>query len=259
MKDSINILAIGDIVGRPGRDILKNRLQGLRDIHRADFIIANGENTSGGRSVTHENFIELKTMGIDLVTSGNHIWDRKESFPLIEREMDLIRPANYPSGAPGAGWRIKNAAGINVCVVNLIGRVYLQPTDCPFKKFDEIYEEVKEKSDVIVVDFHAEATSEKRAFGWYVDGRASLVFGTHTHVQTADEEILPKGTGYITDIGMTGAFDSVIGMDKFQSIDKFITQIGGKKDVATGDPRINAVLVKVLKNGKTESIKRIAV
>lgn len=259
MKDSLSILIIGDIVGRPGREILKNRLQGLRDIYRTDFIIANGENTSGGRSIIHENFIELKSMGIDIVTSGNHIWDRKESFLMIEREIDIIRPANYPPKTPGSGWRIKKTGGLNVCVINLIGRVFLEATDCPFRKFDEIYEIVKDESDIILVDFHAEATSEKRAFGWYADGRASFVFGTHTHVQTADEEILPRGTGYITDVGMTGSFNSVIGMDKSQSIEKFLTQIGGRKDVATGNSKINAVLAKIDKSGKTEGIKRILV
>lgn len=259
MKDCINFLIIGDIVGKPGRTVLKNRLQGLKDLYRVDFVIANGENTSGGSSITSEKYSELKGMGIDVVTTGNHIWDKKEAVALVKKESDLIIPANYPPGTPGAGWVIKDFAGLKICTINLLGRLFLQAVDCPFRKFDEIYDRVSEESDIIIVDFHAEATSEKRAFGWYADGRASLVFGTHTHVQTADEEILPGGTGYITDVGMTGAFDSVIGFNRQYAVQKFLTQLNVKRDVATKNPGINAILAKISGRGRTEEIKRIAV
>jgi hypothetical protein len=259
MAESLNILAIGDIMGRPGRNILKSRLQGLKDIHRVDFVIANGENVSGGRSITPQNFAELSALGIHVFTSGNHIWDNKEVYTIIDREPGLLRPANYPEGVAGKGFCIKTMKGVRICVINLLGRLFLQSVDCPFRAFDRIYEQVKELSDIIVVDFHAEATSEKRAFGWYVDGRASFVFGTHTHVQTADEEILERGTGYITDAGMTGAFDSVIGMNKHMAIDRFLRQINEKKEMAVNNPKINAVLAKIGIDGRTSEITRIVV
>lgn len=259
MRDSINFLIIGDIVGRPGRTVLKNRLQGLRDLYRAEFVIANGENTAGGSSITPDKYNELKSMGIEVVTTGNHIWDKKEAVSLLKEEPSLLRPANYPPGAPGEDWVVKDVRGLKVCVINLVGRLFMAPVDCPFRKFDEIYGEVKAVSDIIIVDFHAEATSEKRAFGWHADGRASLVFGTHTHVQTADEEILPGGTGYITDIGMTGSFDSVIGFNRESAVRKFLTQLNVRREVALKNSRVNAIFVRISGSGKTEEIKRISV
>ncbi|MCU0847837.1 MAG: TIGR00282 family metallophosphoesterase [Spirochaetes bacterium] len=258
MKNSLKILAIGDIVGRAGREVLLSRLQGILDQHRIDFVIANGENSAGGFSITPEITQELLRAGVNVITSGNHIWDNKDIFSIIDSEPSLLRPANYPEGVKGKGYCISGKTGISICVINLQGRTNMEPIDCPFRKFDQIYEKIKDESDIIVVDFHAETTSEKRAFGWYVDGRASVMFGTHTHVQTADEEILPGGTGYITDIGMTGAFDSVIGMDKNVSINRFINQIRVRYEPAMGNPKINGVMFTVNKKGITEQIVRMA-
>ncbi|HOO71182.1 MAG TPA: TIGR00282 family metallophosphoesterase [Spirochaetota bacterium] len=253
----MKILAIGDIVGRTGRNVLQSRIQGLIDQYRIELVIANGENAAGGRSITQSIARDFYSCGVNVITSGNHIWDNKDIYGFINDEVALLRPANYPQGVPGKGYFLSTFKGVSVCVINLLGRVHMEPVDCPFRTFDAIYEIIKDRSDIIVVDFHGEATSEKRAFGWYVDGRASVVFGTHTHVQTADEEILPGGTGFITDIGMTGSFDSVIGMEKRQSIEKFLTQIRPRYEVATGNPGINAVIFDVDKNGKTHAIMRI--
>ncbi len=258
MKDNIIILAVGDIVGSPGRDILKTRLQGIVDIHHVDLVIVNGENAAGGRSLTPDVYREIISAGAHVITTGNHVWDNAEVLKIIDREPALLRPANYPPGVPGKGWAIFPVRGFRICVVNLMGRTSMEPIDCPFRMFDSIYKEVKDDCDGIIVDFHAETTSEKRAFGWYLDGRASAVFGTHTHVQTADEEILPGGTGYITDAGMTGAFDSVIGMDKEQSIRKFLYRTRTRFEVASGNPRINAILFTLDNGGKTVAVQRIA-
>lgn len=258
MTDTVNILAIGDIVGGPGRDLLKRRLPELIAEYSADFTIANGENASGGRYITPENAIEILSYGVDLITTGNHIWQNKKIVEILDIEPRIIRPANYPDGVPGYGYYIKRVNDISICTINLIGRVNLVTVDCPFKKFDAIYDEIKDKAAIIIVDFHAETTSEKRAFGWYADGRASCVFGTHTHVQTADEEILPGGTGYITDIGMTGPFNSVIGMDKERSIQNFLSRTNIRFDVASGDERLNGIVLRIDKNGKTKNITRIA-
>jgi metallophosphoesterase (TIGR00282 family) len=257
MVDTINILAIGDIVGRPGRDMLERKLPELTTRYNADFIIANGENASGGRYITPKNANEILSYGVDLITTGNHVWQNKKILEILDIEPRIIRPANYPDGVPGAGYYTKRVNDISVCTVNLIGRINLVTVDCPFRKFDEIYDDLKDRIDILIVDFHAETTSEKRAFGWYVDGRASCVFGTHTHVQTADEEILPQGTGYITDIGMTGPSNSVIGMDKNKSIQNFLTRTHVSFDVASGDARLNGIIVTVNRNGKALSIKRI--
>ena len=256
-KGSVRILAVGDIVGRPGRNVLSTRLQGLIDIHKIDYVIANGENASGGISITPDNVSELLAMGVNFITTGNHIWDKSDVLKIIDEDKHIIRPANYPDINRGKGYYIHKCKGINICIINLQGRVHMASLDCPFRKFDEIYEIVQKKTDIIIVDFHAEATSEKKAFGWYVDGRASLVYGTHTHVQTSDEEILPRGTGYITDIGMTGAFDSVIGMDKDDSISKFLSQARIKYRVAKGNPGINGIIATINRSGKTEDITRV--
>ena len=196
-------------------------------------------------------------MGVDIVTTGNHVWDNNDVLEIIDGEDNLLRPDNFPPGVPGKGWHMVQVKGISVCVMNLMGRSSMDPIDCPFRAFDRLYGEVKDKTDIIIVDFHAETTSEKRAFGWYLDGRASAVYGTHTHVQTADEEILPGGTGYITDAGMTGPFDSVIGMEKDQSIRRFLYRTRVRFEVASGNPRINGIIFTINKNGKTESLKRI--
>ncbi len=236
---------------------MRNRLQGIMEQNRVDFVIANGENAAGGSGVTPAVFRELISTGINVVTTGNHIWSNKDIHEIIESEKALLRPANYPAGVRGYGYNIFTVKGISICVINLMGRVNVLSIDCPFRKFDEIYREVQNKADIVIVDFHAEATSEKRAMGWYLDGRASLVFGTHTHVQTADEEILPGGTGYITDLGMTGPFDSVIGMDKTESIERFLTQIKPRFKVATGQSRINGIIADISRDGMTINIQRI--
>ena len=257
MGRSFNILTVGDVVGRTGRTVLGSRLQGLIDQKRIDLVIVNGENAAGGYSITPQIFRDFMNQGADVITMGNHVWDNSDIFEIIDSEDRLLRPVNFPPGTPGKGHCILQIKGVTFCVMNLLGRSGMLAVDCPFRAFDDVYEEVKDKADVIIVDFHGEATSEKRAFGWYVDGRASVVFGTHTHVQTADEEILPKGTGYITDAGMTGAFDSVIGMEKEQSIRQFLSRMRVRFEVASGNPKINAVLFTVSDKGKTEAISRI--
>ncbi|MBN1532224.1 MAG: TIGR00282 family metallophosphoesterase [Spirochaetes bacterium] len=259
MKSSFNILAIGDIVGSPGRNILISKLQGLIDRFRIDFVIANGENSAAGMSVTASTVREILAAGVDVVTTGNHIWNDNDILSIIDSEQSLIRPANYPPGVPGKGYVVRQKKGMSICIINLIGRTFMTPLDCPFRKFDEIYRAAGEQSDIVVVDLHAESTSEKRAFGWYVDGRASAVFGTHTHVQTADETVLERGTGYITDVGMTGSFDSVIGMQKELSIERFLRQTKVRFKVADRDCRVNGIIFEIGKNGRTESVKRIAV
>jgi len=259
MNESIRILAIGDVVGRAGRQVLTAKLQGLIDLYRIDAVIVNGENAAGGRSISGEIMREMFSQGVNVITTGNHIWDNRDIGAELSQEPALLRPANYPPGLPGRGYGIYHIKGFSVCVINLQGRVSMEPLDCPFRAFDEIYEEVKDESGIIIVDFHAEATSEKRAFGWYTNGRASAVFGTHTHVQTSDEEILDGGTGYITDIGMTGAFDSVIGFKKEDSIKKFLTQTRIRYEVATGNSKLNGIVLDILQNGKTRDIQRIIV
>jgi len=257
MKD-LKILAIGDIVGRVGRNAVGNRLQGLIDRYRIDLVIANGENSAGGMGMMPDATRELFSYGINVITSGNHVWNKKEILEIIDSEPSFIRPANYPPGVPGKGYCIVTVKGISICVINLMGRALMSTLDCPFRKFDEIYNEVKDKCGIIIVDFHAEATSEKQALAWYVDGRASAFFGTHTHVQTADERILTKGTGYITDIGMTGPFDSVIGMIKEKSIDFFLYQTKMKFEPAADNPGINGVIFKINgSSGKTEEVIRL--
>jgi 2',3'-cyclic-nucleotide 2'-phosphodiesterase len=257
MKNTLKILAVGDIVGRPGRQVLKDKLQGIVDTHRIDLIIVNGENAAGGKSITPDIVQEFFSIGVDVITSGNHIWDNSEVLKIIDSTPALLRPANYPAGVRGHGHYILDRKGFRVCVINLQGRLFMEPIDCPFQKFDALYSEIKEKSDIIIIDFHAEATSEKRALGWHVDGRASVLFGTHTHVMTADEEILPRGTGFLTDLGMTGSFDSVIGVNKENAVKRFLSFTRVKFEVAEGNPKINAAVFEVNKEGKTENIVRI--
>jgi len=254
---SLRIMAIGDVVGSIGRNILLNRLQGLKELNRIDLVVVNGENAADGRSITPKMVEEMLRNGVDVITMGNHVWDKDDILGIIDNEPRLIRPANFPEGVAGKGFYTFKYKGKTISVINLMGRVHMDAIDCPFFKFDEIYSKLN--SDIVLVDFHAEATSEKRAFGWYLDGRASAVFGTHTHVQTADEEIFPGGTGYITDIGMTGAFDSVIGMKKEGSIHKLIYKTKVRFEPATGNPKINGIILTIDSNGKTEEIKRLNV
>jgi len=249
---------IGDIVGRPGRTIIREKLLNIKNKYEADFVIANGENAAGGNGITEKIAQELFISGIDFLTMGNHIWDNKDVFNFIETENRMIRPANYPSTAPGKGYQIVQTDKGLIGILNISGRTFMPPLDCPFRTADEIIQKISRVTNIIIVDFHAEATSEKIAMGWYLDGKVTLVAGTHTHVQTADEKILPNGTAYITDIGMTGPVDSVLGIDKESVINKFITQLPVRFEVAKGPAELNGILVEVNElTGKAIAISRI--
>ena len=256
----VNILFIGDIVGKPGRQALSRSLHGLVDRHRIDLVIANGENAAGGFGLTIDVAKELFNMGVSCVTSGNHIWDKKEQLPVILADQRIIRPANYPLGVPGNGSAtVTTPGGIKVAILNLEGRIFMKNIECPFRIADRELETLRKETPVIIVDFHAEATSEKTALGWYLDGRASAVIGTHTHVQTADERILSKGTAYMSDAGMTGSFDSVIGIGKEEAIHKFLTQLPVRFEIPKRDIRLNGALINIDEiTGRALSIERIA-
>ncbi|ADL42812.1 metallophosphoesterase [Caldicellulosiruptor obsidiansis OB47] len=253
----MRFLAIGDVVGRPGRNILKSTLSKLKENYKIDVVIANCENAAGGNGLTKKVADELFSIGIDVMTMGNHVWANKEIFSFIESETRIIRPANYPEGTtPGRGYNVFEKNNIKFAVINLCGRVFMENLDCPFRKIDEILKKIDCR--IIIVDLHAEATSEKIALGFYVDGRVSCVYGTHTHVQTADEKILPNGTAYITDIGMTGPYDSVLGVDKDIVIQKFTTLLPVRFEVAKGKAQFNGIVFEVDNNtGKAVSIERI--
>src|SRR6266568_5535267 len=257
----VKLLFIGDIVGKAGRQALSRELHRVVDRHLVDFVIANGENAAGGFGLTEEVARDLFKLGVDAITSGNHIWDKKDAFEFIRREERLIRPANYPEGAPGHGSAVfTTAGGIKIAVLNLEGRVFMNNLECPFRTADREVARLKKETPVVFIDFHAEAASEKASLGWYLDGQVSAVVGTHTHVQTADERVLPGGTAYITDAGMTGAFDSVIGIRKEEAIAKFLTQLPAKFEVAKGNIRLNGVLVEVDEvTGRALGIERINV
>lgn len=257
----MRILAIGDVIGRPGRAALQRQLRELRQRHDVGFVVANAENSAGGFGVTRESAREMFDAGVDCLTSGNHVWDKKEVIPYLDVERRLLRPANYPSPSPGRGSYVGTApGGVRVGVINLMGRVYMPSTDCPFRTADALLGELDGMTDVILVDMHAEVTSEKMAMGWYLDGRVSLVFGTHTHVPTADERLLPGGTAYLTDIGMTGPYDSVIGVEKDAILERFLTGRPVRFVTADGNVWLRAALVDVDETtGKARSIERIAI
>ncbi|MCL6611935.1 MAG: TIGR00282 family metallophosphoesterase [Peptococcaceae bacterium] len=242
----MRLLMIGDIVGRPGRRAVRQNLPALVSQFGIDVVIANGENAAGGNGITREVAQELFSCGVDVITMGNHVWNQKEIYAYINQEARIVRPANYPPGAPGRGSGIfRTRSGIELGVINISGRIFMQELDCPFRKADELISQLKSRVGIIFVDFHAEASSEKMAMGWYLDGRVTAVCGTHTHVQTADERILPGGTAYITDVGMTGPRNSVIGVKKEPVIEKFITQMPRRFEVAEGLYQFNAVLVDI--------------
>ena len=250
----MNILAIGDVIGKPGRQVVNKHLRGIRKQYKIDFVIANAENTAGGFGLTSATARELLDDGVNMLTSGNHIFAQKEIIPFLDTDMPLIRPLNYPPGVPGKGYRISG----KVLVVNLIGRTFMNDNDCPFRTMDKLLQELENKPKIIIVDFHAEATSEKVAMGRYLDGRVSAVLGTHTHVGTIDTQILKNGTAYVTDIGMTGPTDSVIGDDVESVLQRFLTQMPHHLTVGKGRPQLNAVIVEVdEKTGKATDIKRI--
>jgi metallophosphoesterase (TIGR00282 family) len=248
-------LVIGDIVGRPGRQVIHKFLPNLRKRYGLGLVIANAENTAGGFGLTINTARELLNGGIDVLTSGNHIWAQKEIVPYLDGNLPILRPLNYPAGVPGRGYLITG----KTMVVNLIGRTFMSNYDCPFRAMDKLLAEVESKPPIIIVDFHAEATSEKVALGRYLDGRVSAVFGTHTHVGTIDTQILPGGTAYVSDIGMTGPTDSVIGDDAEAVIQRFLTMMPHHLSVGKGKPVLNAIMVRIDEDsGKATSIERIS-
>ena len=244
---------VGDAVGRPGRRALASLLPGLREEHQLDLVIANGENAAGGIGLTPPTAEEMFQAGVDVITSGNHIWHHKEIIPLLDTEPRILRPLNMPPGVPGNGYVITE----NVMVVSLLGRVFVGHFECPFRTMDRLLEDVKEKPPVIIVDFHAEATAEKMALGWYLNGRVSAVLGTHTHVGTIDTRVLPDGTAYVSDVGMVGASESVIGDEVEPVLERFLTQMPHRLSVGKGNTLFNSVLVEIDDvNGKALSISR---
>ena len=255
----MNILFIGDIVGSPGRTAIAKLVPGLKAELEIDFVIANAENASGGSGITAKVAAELFASGVDVLTSGDHIWKKSEIFQLINQEARILRPLNYPEGAPGRGAHVFKAAnGLKVGVINVNGRVFMDALECPFKTSLKACEELAKETKIIILDIHAEATSEKVALGWYLDGKVSAVFGTHTHFQTADEKILPKGTAYLTDAGMTGPYDSVIGRNVEDVLTRFLSSIPVKFNVAESNIQLHGVLVRIdEKTGLATSILRI--
>ncbi len=257
----MNILFIGDVFGKPGRRVLRERLAGIKKRHAIDFTIANGENAADGNGITPSQVDELCGIGVDLLTTGDHVWDRRELIPTLATESRLLRPSNYPDGVPGRGSAVvMTSGGVKVGILDLQGRTFMfkQLLDEPFRHAKREIARMRQETPVVIVDFHAEATSEKVAMGWYLDGEASAVLGTHTHVQTADSRVLPKGTAYLTDVGMTGPADSVIGLDQEHVLTKFLNQMAPKWEVAAGPMQFCAAVLAIdEKTGRAESITRI--
>ena len=248
-------------MGRPARRAVRDLVPSLIRKEEIDLVVANAENSAGGMGVDIKSAKELLSAGVQVLTSGNHIWKKKEIYPFLDEQESLIRPANFPSGAPGKGWCVWQHNGLRALVINVQGRVFMpNHVDDPFRCVDEILKQQGSHSRVVIVDMHAEATSEKYAMGWYLDGRVSLVFGTHTHVQTADERILPAGTAYITDVGMCGPFDSVIGMEKETVIRGFITQLPRQFEVAQDNVVLQGIIADIdEENGKAKAIRRLRI
>jgi len=257
----LNLLFIADVIGSPGREVVRALLPELRRRHDVGLVVCNGENSAGGFGLTRESARDLFAAGVDVLTGGNHLWDRKESLDYLAGEARLVRPANLPPGTPGQGWAVVEAAdGTRVGVVNLLGRVFMKEADCPFRAADAALAALESRSRVVLVDIHAETTAEKVALGWHLDGRASAVIGTHTHVQTADDRVLPGGTAFVCDAGMTGGFDSVIGMDRVKALSRFLTLMPARLTPAEGDLRLNAILVGVdPATGRASFIRRLQV
>ena len=255
----MNIFFIGDIVGRAGRRAVRKLLNEIIEEYNIDLIIANGENAAGGFGITEKVANELFDYGIDALTMGNHTWNNKDIFNFIDNEKRLIRPLNYMPGVPGRGWTIIEKNDYKIAIVNLIGQVYMQEANSPVMVFDNYFSEINEIADFIIIDFHAEATGEKLAFANYVDGNVSVVVGTHTHVQTADNKILDNGTGYITDLGLTGAVNSILGMKKEAVIKKLTTQMPERFSVGTGQCKIEGAIFEINEENKnTVNVKRIS-
>ncbi len=257
---TIRVLFIGDIVGRPGRVAVREMLDGLVDHKRIDLVVANAENAAGGFGVTPDSAQELFEAGVHVLTTGNHVWDKKEALDLLKEDERVIRPANYPPGVPGRGFvTVRTPAGSPITIINLSGRVFMDNVDCPFRKADEILKGMGPEHGCVIVDFHAEATSEKRSLALYLDGRVGALVGTHTHIQTADEKVLPGGTAYITDLGMTGnEGGSVIGIDASAARQRFLSQMPVRFHLAKGIPELNGVLLELdTGSGRAVSIQRV--
>jgi len=257
----MKLLFIGDVVGQPGRRVITRELPRLRERLRLDLVVANAENIADGAGVTARTAAELFDAGVDVLTNGNHAWDKKEALAYIAAEPRLLRPYNYPDGTPGAGWFVAETAKGRVGILNLMGNVFMHPhLACPFTAADRALAAKPEDVKLVLVDLHAEVTSEKMGMGWYLDGRVSAVVGTHTHVPTADERVLPKGTGYLTDVGMTGCYDSVIGMDIEKSLTRLIRKLPERFDVADGPGTLCAVLFDLdVETGRCRHIQRLRV
>ncbi|MCL4812183.1 MAG: TIGR00282 family metallophosphoesterase [Vicinamibacteraceae bacterium] len=256
----MRLLFIGDIVGKPGRDLVRRAVGPLVRAHGVDFVIANGENAAGGFGITRETGDAIFAAGVDVVTTGNHVWDKREALEYIGLEPRLLRPFNYADGAPGRGAGVFDARdGSRVAVVNAMGRVHMPLVDDPFTRLPALVDSLRAETPIVFVDFHAEVTSEKVALGWHLDGRVTAVVGTHTHVQTSDARVLPGGTAYLTDAGMTGPHDSVIGVVKDAAISRFLTGLPSRFDTATGDPRLHGALIDVDPvGGRATAIEAIA-
>jgi metallophosphoesterase (TIGR00282 family) len=256
-SSEIRVLFVGDVMGQAGRRFLRPALRRLRVVHDPHLVVVNGENAAGGYGLTPATAEELFRAGAEVITTGNHIWDRREIVDYLDKHERLLRPANYPAPAPGSGVCVLEVAGRTVAVANLMGRLFMSDVDDPFRRADEILADLEPRTSTILVDFHAEATSEKIAMGWHLDGRVSAVIGTHTHVATADARVLPGGTAYVTDIGMTGAYDSVIGVRKEEALERFLTQRPVRLSPADGDVRLAGALVEIGANGRAASIRRL--
>ena len=256
----MNILMVGDVYGEPGRQAIAKLLPRLRQEHAIDFAVVNVENSAGGFGVTAAIARQVLEAGADVMTSGNHIWDKREIVEYITKENLLLRPANFPAGTPGVGYVTVKTGPHKVAVLNLMGRVFMLPIDCPFRKADEILPELRKETPIILVDMHCEATSESLAMGWYLDGRTSAVVGTHRHVQTADERVLPGGTAYITDLGMTGPTDGVIGVDRDLILQRFMNQMPVRFEPAKGPAALHGVVIVVEpETGRASDIRRLRV
>lgn len=254
----MRVLMIGDVVGRPGRNLLRRVLPRLKKERDIQFVICNGENAAGGFGLTAPVAEELFAMGIDVLTSGNHIWDKREIYQFLEEDPRVLRPENYPPGVPGRGWGVFQCDNVPICVMNLAGRVFMGELDCPFRAATDVLGQIANRTPVVVVDFHAEATAEKVAMGWHLDGKVSAVVGTHTHVQTADARVLPQGTAYITDLGMTGPIDSVIGVRREIILERFHNQLPARFVVAGGPVVLGAMIIDIdPASGKARRIERI--
>lgn len=257
----MKILFIGDVVGSPGREMVKEYLPKLKNKYQPKLTIINGENAAHGKGMTEKIYKQFLDWGAQVITMGNHTWDKKEIFEFIDDAKYLIRPANFPENNPGKGIVFVNVNGVEVAVINLQGTVYLPAIDNPFHKVDELIVQAKSRTNIIFIDFHGEATSEKQAMGWYTDGRVSAVVGTHTHIQTADERILPGGTAYITDVGMTGPYDGILGMDRESVMKRFLTSMPVRFDITgNGNNQLNGIVVTIdVKTGKAKEIERILI